>query len=140
MARLKYLWVIHTTSAADNADTEDTFSLQVRTPVNNQAVIAQLVFPDLPHDERERGRTDQYRFDMRPFNVDMFGFREANFSIITGGSDAWLPASIWVIGQDVEGTRRLLASVPQWPSSGWFSRDDAEGRSMRALDIPASLP
>jgi hypothetical protein len=47
---------------------------------------------------------------------------------------------VWVIGQDVEGRRELLASVPRWPSKRWFSRDSSEGRAEYALDIPASLP
>jgi hypothetical protein len=140
MATLKYLWVIHTTSTSTDAGTDDGFELQVRSPINPQALIAQLRFPDLPHDERERGRTDEYRFDMREFNVNMSGFREANFSIVTLGTNAWLPASIWVIGQDVEGTRRLLASVPRWPSNLWFSRDSSEGQTAHALDVPAPLP
>jgi hypothetical protein len=140
MARLKYLWVILTTSTVDNADTEDGSELRVRSPINPNATLARMRFPDLPHDERERGQSDQYRFDMRPFDVDMFGFRERHFSIITLGSDAWLPASVWIIGQDVEGTRELLASVPQWPNNRWFSRDSSEGQAEYAMDIPAPLP
>jgi hypothetical protein len=48
MARLKYIWVIHTTSTADNADTDDGFSLEVRSAVNPNAVVAQLTFPTCP--------------------------------------------------------------------------------------------
>jgi PLAT/LH2 domain len=139
MAKLRYLWVIHTTSTAADANTDDRFELQVRGTVNPQAIIAQLRFPDLPHNERERGRTDQYRFSMDTYDVDMFGFDESSFSIITFGHNAWLPSSIWVIGQDVEGTRRLLASVPKWPKNLWFSTDSKEGEQSRALDVPAPL-
>jgi hypothetical protein len=139
MATLRYVWVIHTTSTAANAGTDEGFELIIRSQVNPQAIVGTRRYPDLPHDERERGRTDQYRFDVRDLGVDMFGLNEDNFCIRILGDDAWLPASIWIIGQDVQGARRLLAGVPTWPDDLWFSTDASEGEATRCLDDPLRL-
>lgn len=141
MAQLRYLWVVHTTSTAENADTEDAFTLVIYSPINPQAEVGSLSFPDLPHDERERGRTDQYRFDMRreDVEVNMFGLSEGEFALQTNGRDAWLPASIWIIGQDIRGVRSLLVDLPNWPNDLWFSRDSSEGAGLRRLDEPFRL-
>jgi hypothetical protein len=136
MATLRNLWVIHTTSTEAGADTDDGFQLVIRASNVPYPERARLTFPDLPHDERERGRTDQYRFDVLNLNIDMFGLGGNNFCIQTLGSDAWLPASIWVIGRDVTGLQRLLVSLPFWPDNLWFSKDTSEGREIRCLDDP----
>lgn len=125
MTKLDHFWVIHTTSTTANADTEDTFSLGLLSTQPNPSFEIWLPFPLLPHDERERGRTDQYRFNIveSETTISMELLRARNLAIRTNGSDAWLPSSIWVLGQDVSGTRRLLAGVPNWPRSLWFSKD-----------------
>jgi hypothetical protein len=46
-----------------------------------------------------------------------------------GSTDAWLPSSVWVIGQAEDGELRLLAGVPHWPSNLWFSADASEGKT-----------
>ena len=137
MAKLRTLWVLHTTSTKADADTENGFRLVIYSTINPNAILAVLPFPDLPHDERERGRTDEYRFDVRKLDVDMFGFNEDNFCIQILGNDMWLPRTVWVIGQDATGVRQLLASVPKWPDDLWFSTDPSEGEGMRCLDVPA---
>lgn len=137
MATLKFLTVIHTTSRTADADTEDGFKLRILGAINPDATVAVLTFPDLPHDERERGRTDEYKFDVEDLDLDMFGLNERNFELIALGDDAWLPATMWVIGQDIRGTRELLASVPIWPTNAWLSTDDSEGEAVRRLDLPA---
>lgn len=139
MAMLRTLWVLHTTSTKDDAGTDEGFELVIHSQINPNAIVGTLRFPDLPPDERERGRTDEYRFDASDLGVEMFGLDEDNFCIQILGEDAWLPGSIWVIGQDVEGRRELLASVPSWPEDLWFSEDESEGEATRCLDAPRSL-
>lgn len=136
MTALRYLWVIHTTSADENAGTDEGFQLRILSQINPNAVVAEFEFPDLQHDERERGRTDEYRFDVSELEIDMVGLDEDNFCVEILGDDAWLPHSIWIIGQDVEGTRQLLASVPEWPKDLLFSTDEAEGEASHCLDEP----
>ena len=143
MARLSFLWVIVTTANAENADTDSRFQLNVRVPnVPGIATWIRQPFPDIPSpDERERNATDQYRFDYRSRSpaIDMTFLDGSEIEIEILGDDAWLPSSIWVIGEDVNGDRRLIAGRPTWPTSvdnGWFSTDTSEGRPRRAL-IPS---
>ena len=138
MARLDFLWVIHTTSTAANAGTDDGFDLQILSVLQG-TLVAQLPFPDLPHDERERDRTDEYKFDVRDLDLDMFGLNEDNFCIRIRGDDMWLPHTIWIMGQDAEGRRELLAGWPDWPDDLWFSSDATEGAGRRCLDEPRRL-
>jgi hypothetical protein len=143
MATLRFLWVIHTTSTQANADTENKFRLNLlASPFPfPQGTTVRLPFPDLPSpDERERGVTEEYRFDLSGVEprINMTFLDAEEISITILGDDAWLPASIWVIGEDVNSTRRLLAGVPNWPTSvsrGWFSTDTSEGRATRSLLI-----
>lgn len=141
MALLRFLWVLHTTSTKSNSDTEDGFELVIYSPINPSAEVGRIRFPDLPHDEREQGRTDEYRFDMRAhgIEVDMFGLADGTLALRTLGEDAWLPATLWIIGQDVRGVRELLVSHPSWPEDLWFSRDRSEGAGLRRLDEPFRL-
>jgi hypothetical protein len=56
-----------------------------------------------------------------------------DFELLTRGSDAWLPSSIWIIGQDVSGNRSLLVGIPRWPSDKMFSRNASEGKERYKL-------
>jgi hypothetical protein len=136
MALLDHFWVIQTTSTRSDADTEDSFKLGLLFTQPNPQFEIWLDFPDLPHDERERGRTDQYRFNIveSDTEISMELLQARNFAIATNGNDAWLPDSIWIIGQDVNEARRLLAGIPRWPSNLWFSTDLSEGRPRHSLD------
>jgi hypothetical protein len=141
MARLSLLWIIHTTSSLPNADTENRFRLNVRAspfPLPNGTWI-RIDFPDIPSpDEREANATDQYRFDYRRRSppIEMSLLDGSDIEIEIRDDDAWLPSSIWAIGQDADGARRLIAGHPTWPTSitnGWFSTDTSEGRRARRL-------
>lgn len=143
MATLRFLWIIHTTSTRANADTDDPFRLEVRertTPPPGGSWRF-LPFPDLPSpDEKQQGVTEQYRFDLTAetghLSIDMDTLTPDGIAVTIRGVDAWLPSSIWAIGEDVNGARRLLAGVPNWPTSvsrGWFSEDPTEGRMTRSL-------
>jgi hypothetical protein len=116
----------------------DVFELRIADPLNPNRVVVRP-FLDLPAvpDEKERGRTEQHRFDFQGTNLDMSLVEGRNIFISILGDDAWLPSSIWAIGEDVNGTIRLLAARPRWPTSelrGWFSREPGEGRATRSLD------
>jgi hypothetical protein len=137
MARLRFLWVITTTANVADADTDDVFDLIIYSAVNPQAQIGRFQFPDLPNpDERERARTDEYKFDVSALNVDMFTVGPDTLAIRTRGNDVWLPATIWVIGEDVQGKRELRVAIPNWPSSLRWSTDASEGRAERRLAVP----
>src|SRR5688572_19321570 len=124
MAMLRFLYVIHTTANIADADTEGEFDLVVFSQLNPQVEIGRFKFPDLPNpDERERARTDEYKFDVSSLNVDMFNVGRQTLAIRTRSDDAWLPSSIWVIAEDVQGNRELKVALPNWPNSLWWSTD-----------------
>jgi hypothetical protein len=59
MARLRLLYVIHTTADVDGAATDGVFDLVVFSPVNPEAVLGKFRFPERPADERERAGTSE---------------------------------------------------------------------------------
>ena len=58
MAKLRRIWVIHTTSRVEDANTGDDFDLELplKGKAADSAMGKRIPFRDLPHDERERGR------------------------------------------------------------------------------------
>lgn len=133
MAKLKTVWVIHTTANVPNADTEDKFDLVIRASPN-PSFVGRLRFPDLPNpDERERAKTDEYRFDVESLDASMDLVDGSDISIEILGSDAWLPSSVWVIGEDIRSVRKLLVGIPDWSATKWWSKDVSEGEPVRLL-------
>ena len=133
MARLRRLWVIHTTADVANADTEDLFDLVIDHFPNPEFVRLRH-FPDLPNpDERERARTDEYSFDIESLDIDSSDLTADKLRIQIRGNDAWLPSTLWVIGEDVHGTNHLIAGFPSWPSNRWWSKDPSVRQESRRL-------
>ncbi|MBF6341132.1 hypothetical protein IU450_35385 [Nocardia abscessus] len=118
MVQVNTIFVVHTTKNERTADTDANFDLQIERPGEDLV----LRFPELPHDERARGRTDSYRFDVSGANIDHANLRIHMKMIDT--SDGWLPESIFVIGITPSAAHVLLGSHPNWPATGWFDRGD----------------
>jgi hypothetical protein len=141
--QLSHLVVIHTTSPVTNAQTNALFKLLL---VDATGKEVRLDFPTLPHNERERGRTDQYRFDLTglgiPFHSESLGPKQIGFSILSG--DAWLPSSVFVVGFPFSGSPMLLVGHTNWPDDGWFSTDPSDGggeaERTRFLDEGLRIP
>jgi hypothetical protein len=135
MANIQRLWVIVTTANVADADTENKFDLVIKAAPNPN-FEARFHFPDLPNpDERERARTDEYPFEVGTLNVSMDLVNGNTIAMEILGNDAWLPSSIWVIGEDVDGTRKLLVGIPRWPANRWWSTDTSEGQPSRLLRV-----
>ena len=132
MAKLDHFWMIFTTSTAGNADSDAPSEVDVS--VANTTVTYQLGLPN----ERVRGRTNQFRINVKPGDLpsaNITSYGPQHFTLRTrGGADAWLPSSIWIIGQAEDGELHLLAGVPHWPSSLWFSGDASEGKNEYTLN------
>jgi hypothetical protein len=130
MAELSRIFIIHTTSNESNAQTDADFALLASTA----GIDFVQLFPDLPHDEREQGRTDEYEFDVsgaagmpgvEPIDSD----NTRLMIIMTSTTNGWLPSSIWAIGETVAGEYVVLANEPDWeerprPEEKWFDRGD----------------
>jgi hypothetical protein len=123
MPQLNKITVIHTTANENDADTDADFQLQIAKPGGDVL----RTFPGLPHDEREKGRTDQYEFDVSGDNVNSDDPSFALVMRIINSDDGWLPKSIFAFGETTDGNTVVLGSHPQW-DGGWFDRgDDAAG-------------
>jgi len=143
MPQLSHLVVIHTTSQVSNAQTNALFRLVL---VDASGKENTLDFPTLAHNERERGRTDQYFFDLTgletQFHSETLGPEQIGIRIRSG--DAWLPRSVWVIGFPFSGSPLLLVGHINWPSEGWFSTQASDGggkaEKIRFLDEGLRIP
>lgn len=120
MAKLKELFVVHTTKNVADANTDADFALDIEMfgiePVR-------LPFPDLPYNERERGRTDFYRFDVSRKGL----YTERSLRIrmtMLNSTDGWLPESLFLIGNTELGESLVLAAYPDWPDNEWFDTND----------------
>jgi hypothetical protein len=91
---LNTIFVIHTTKNVANAGTDASFELQIE---RFGAPTVKLRFPDLPHNERERGRTDSYRFEVSRRRIGSDQSFEI-FMQMLDTNDGWLPESLFVIG------------------------------------------
>jgi hypothetical protein len=129
VANVRFLWVIHTTADVDNADADVPFDLVYYGGIEANQKLGTFRFPD----EKERARTDEYKFDVSSLNVDMSDVTGHNLEIEILADDSWLPSTIWVIGEDVEGKRELLVGIPNWLSSVWWSTNTSVGRRKRRL-------
>jgi hypothetical protein len=121
MPELNAIRVIHTTADESTAETDADFQLQIfRT---GEDIL--LDFPELPHDERERGRTDRYRFDVSGMGVDS---SDPSFGLVmrmVTTTDGWLPASIEVLGETTTGQTVVLGSHDPW-TDGAFDRQNPD--------------
>jgi hypothetical protein len=137
MPTVQTIWVVHTTSTRTNADTDGGFTLIINGISGDQ--VAALQFPDLPHDERERGRTDEYRFaDLSRFRILSESIDDNTFCIRARSDDAWLPKTVWIIGQTEEGDYTLLAGDGSWPTDQWFSTQASDANSAVERCVPAA--
>jgi hypothetical protein len=123
MADITTVFIFHTTASSEDAESDAGFELILE----RQGGDLRLAFPDLPHDDRERGRTDEHTFDVSGEGITT----ETKLSIrMTSSTDGWLPKSIWAIGQTTEGTFEVLAANPEW-SKGAF---DLPGLAEHAIN------
>jgi hypothetical protein len=118
MADLNRIFVMHTTADVGDANSDGNFELVVSRPAGDLF----LLLDTADHDDRERGRTDEYVFDVSGEGVTS----ESVLSIrMTATDDGWLPKSIWAIGETVSGSFEVLAAHPVW-GNRWFDRGDPE--------------
>ena len=131
MAQINGLTIIQTTADVEDAETDGGFQLQIARPGGDLL----RTFPDLPYDERERGRTDQYFFDLSGENVNSDA---PGFQVImrTLSDDGWLPSSIFVIGHTPGGGSIVLGSHPTWTGGSFdiTSNPDTAAHVVSGLD------
>lgn len=129
--------VVHTTKNVPDAGTNADFALEIErvsgVDGRGQLLVDRITlpFPDLPHDERERGRTDSYEFEVsgrglgrdRPADIYMH---------MLNTEDGWLPESLFLIGIGSGFGHAVLGSHPSW-NDGWFDRNDPDALSRHRI-------
>jgi hypothetical protein len=102
-------------------ETDAPFELIVRGPGGYEARAA---FEG--HDEREQGRTDQYRFIFdEPFNWDSSSDRWTVSMRMTATTDGWLPSTMFVLGKvasDSPADWVVMGAHVLWPPYKRFDR------------------
>lgn len=116
MTRISKLHVLHRTSGGSHNQTDGKILLQIHA--NNTIYKRDISY--LPHDERERNRTDHYKLDVYDLNIS--DTSTIDFKFETQSTDGWLPASAYVISYNVDGKCKLLAGDESWSSNGWLDK------------------
>lgn len=129
MALITTIFVIHTTRNETNANTDAAFDLRLTwvgmDPNDPRRAIR---FPDLPHNERERGRTDIYKFDVSGANgqgINTSGLR-VYMRMLGNAGDGWLPRSIFVLGAGPRTAPMVLGWHPDWSRNDWFDTNEPQ--------------
>ncbi len=104
--------------ALKNADTDRSPKLVYTTRSGRRE---ELFFPALAHNQWEKERTDSYTFSVDS-DDDLQAVRPEQFRLVAQGRDAWLPASIFILGRS-KGRFRVLVARDNWPIEAWFSAD-----------------
>ena len=135
MAIIKRLWVFTVTANKDFACTSAKIQLGIITP-NGRKVWDSL---DTPwRNDRDRGQTDSYELVLSETdNVDDTQIQEIRMRI-HDANDAWLPKSIWVLSENVDGEVKVLSANPDW--NQWFATDSVPGYSLRLLPHGQTVP
>ncbi len=136
MAIVDTVYVVHTTSTLKDSETDASFELLIPATGKIDPIDGFLrkKFPKQPHDNREKGRTDYYEFDVRGLGVD-HKLSRGEFRIETKGSDAWRPSSIWILGKIRNGQYRILGASPRWPSKSCFSTKASKGKRSHVIPV-----
>ncbi|OHU52345.1 hypothetical protein BKG82_18955 [Mycobacteroides chelonae] len=130
MAFITTIIVVHTTRNVTNANTDAAFELRLRWLGMDQNDPRRAIrFPDLPYDERERGRTDMYKFDVSGANGQ--GVNTANglqifMRMLGNAGDGWLPKSIFVLGSGPRTKPIVLGWYSSWSRDDWFDTDEPQ--------------
>ncbi len=119
---VKRIFLIHKTSDRTDAGTDADVKLYI-----DDVSFDVYDIPDW--DERETGDTDMYPININDTKVDTRLIRKVELEVTgNGADDAWLPDSIWLIGETVENEYILIAGENAWPENAWFSTEADEGQ------------
>ncbi|WP_157124810.1 hypothetical protein [Nocardia pseudovaccinii] len=127
MPTINRIIVTHTTSDVSDANTDAVFELEIERR-NGQVweLLKNPDFPNLPYNEREKGRTDKYSFDFSNDPINWTSQTDMRIKMrMISSNDAWLPKSIFVIGITSLGSTPpaiVLGAHLSWPSTDWFDR------------------
>ena len=125
MAGIRRLWLFTETSSESFAGSNAKLRLDIQS---QDGSIFSVDLGNSAGDSFARGKTSCQEVLLPQSNhVDDTQIREICLRILDG-HDAWLPKSIWIISENVDGDRRLLTSDPNWHR--WFDWESRPGYSL----------
>lgn len=111
--RVRKISVSHHTADEKNANTDSDFNLYLYNNYCGGSIY--MPFPDLEHDERECGATDEYTFNVGEYNIDAEKFK---IGIGVLNQDSWLPDSFTIKYDTFDGITHIYAYNLPW--NDWF--------------------
>ena len=128
MAKIKRLWLLTVTSTESFAGTHAQVRLEIVSR-NGNRMWTDIGDPN--QNDRECGQTGCHEVVLSEAEyVDDTQIHEIRLRI-HDGHDAWLPKSIWIISENVEGGIKLLSADPDW--NRWFDPESRPGYALRLL-------
>jgi len=125
MAQIRQLWLLTETSSESFSGTTSKLRLDIHFQ-GNRTLSVDVGDPE--GDDFGCGKTGCQRIDISPSDaVDDTQIREICLRILDD-HDAWLPKSIWIIAENVDGECGLLTADPSWHR--WFDWDSRPGYSL----------
>jgi hypothetical protein len=119
MPTLNTIVVVHTTSTGTDADTDGQFELRIYDESEKDVFVQR--FHDSPENEREKGQTDAYHFDVSEIGIDSETISRIEMKKTTRLEDNWIPSSMFVVGLG-DDQSYVLGAHPRW--RGTFNRQN----------------
>ena len=106
---VKTISITHTTSMQKYAGSTDNFELVLY--YNECGGRIEKQFDKLTGNDRKRGETSSYNFNVRDYELDL---EKLEIAIKCKGSDRWQPSSIFTKVEMLDGTEKEFANHPFW--------------------------
>jgi hypothetical protein len=119
MPTLNTIVVVHTTATGTKADTDGQFELRIYD--ESEKVVFVQNFHDSPQNEREKGQTDAYHFDVSGYEIDSERISRIDMRKTSVLDDNWIPSSIFVVGL-ADDWSYVLGAHPRWRKT--FDREN----------------
>jgi hypothetical protein len=94
---LRRLILLVTTADEDNAETDDTITLKITDTLGQ--ILVDQTFTDTPQDDLERAQANFYYVEVNGA-IGKANLNDRSIQLSINGSDAWLPASLFLFGLD----------------------------------------
>ena len=128
MSRIKRLWLLTVTANGNFAGTRAQLRLEI---VSHSGERVWDDLGDPQQNDHERGSTGCLELVLpEACNLDDTQIKEIRLRI-HDGFDAWMPKSIWLMSENIDGGIKLLSANPDWNS--WFDPESRPGYALRVL-------
>ena len=128
MARIKRLWLVTATSTESFAGTTADVHLEI---VSRNGSRSWIDLGDPDRNGRECGQAACHELALSETEyIDDTQIKEIRLRIC-GEHSAWLPRSIWILSENVDGETKLLSANPDW--NAWFDPESRPGYALSLL-------